>query len=117
MRFRVCHLINKLLVSMGDEASIDDSLYDRIFECMLTRLRDRVSAIRCQAVLALVRLQEPNDDSCPVMKGYTVQFMTSMCRIWECCAVSRCFVLIIGTHGIDTAWHGLNKENHTYLCK
>ena len=71
VRFRVCQLVNKLLANMGEEATIDDALYDRVFHCMLERLRDKTAVVRVHAVLALVRLQDPTDDSCPVIKGMT----------------------------------------------
>eukprot|EP00058_Branchiostoma_floridae_P024891 XP_002610381.1 hypothetical protein BRAFLDRAFT_120047 [Branchiostoma floridae] len=69
VRFRACQLINKMLNALGEDAEVDDDLYDRIFECMLMRLRDKIPAIRVQAVLALTRLQDPSDQSCAVITG------------------------------------------------
>ena len=69
VRFRVCQLVNKLLNKMGEDAQIDDELYDRIFECMLIRLRDLFPIIRIQAVFALARLQDPTDTDCPIING------------------------------------------------
>lgn len=54
---------------MGDEAQLDDDLYDRIYECMLQRLRDKFPIVRVQAVLAMGRLQDPSDQDCPVIAG------------------------------------------------
>jgi condensin complex subunit 3 len=62
-------LITKLLANMGEDATIDDELYERVFHCMLERLRDKSAVVRVHAVLALVRLQDPTDDTCPVIKG------------------------------------------------
>ncbi|KAL8613334.1 hypothetical protein ACOMHN_052573 [Nucella lapillus] len=70
VRFRACQLVTKLLGNLGEEASIDDELYERIFHCMLERLRDKAAMVRVHAVLALVRLQDPTDDTCPVIKAY-----------------------------------------------
>ncbi|XP_020025767.2 condensin complex subunit 3 [Castor canadensis] len=70
VRFRVCQLINKLLGSMPENAQIDDDLFDRINEAMLTRLKDKIPNVRIQAVLALSRLQDPKDDECPVVNAY-----------------------------------------------
>ncbi|CAH1247094.1 NCAPG [Branchiostoma lanceolatum] len=70
VRFRACQLINKMLNALGEDAEVDDDLYDRIFECMLMRLRDKIPAIRVQAVLALTRLQDPSDQSCAVITAY-----------------------------------------------
>ncbi|XP_076461529.1 condensin complex subunit 3-like isoform X2 [Babylonia areolata] len=70
VRFRACQLITKLLGNLGEEASIDDDLYEQVFHCMLERLRDKAAMVRVHAVLALVRLQDPTDDTCPVIKAY-----------------------------------------------
>ena len=58
-RLRVCQLLNKILKYMGEEACIDDDLYNKIFDGMLERLKDKVAEIRAQAVTALQRLQDP----------------------------------------------------------
>lgn len=69
-RLRVCQLLNKLLKYMGEEACIDDELYNKIYYGMLERLKDKVADIRSQAVTALQRLQDPKDDDCPIIKAY-----------------------------------------------
>ncbi|XP_051896147.1 condensin complex subunit 3 [Pristis pectinata] len=70
VRFRACQLINRLLGSMSENAQIDDELYDRIYEAMLVRLKDKFPNVRIQAVLALARLQDPTDENCPVIDAY-----------------------------------------------
>ena len=40
---------------------ISDALCDEIVECLLPRLRDRVPAVRVEAVRAIARLQDPED--------------------------------------------------------
>jgi len=69
-RLRVCQLLNKLLKYMGEDACIDDELYNKIYDGMLERLKDKVAEIRSQAVTALQRLQDPKDDQCPIIKAY-----------------------------------------------
>lgn len=54
---------------MGEDALIDDELYDKIYESMLIRLRDKFAVVRAHAVLALARLQNPADRDCPIIKG------------------------------------------------
>ncbi|XP_031571204.1 condensin complex subunit 3-like [Actinia tenebrosa] len=76
VRFRSCQLINKLLNNMDDDASIDDDIADGILTSMLKRLKDKIPAIRIQAVYALSRLQDPRDDDCPVLSSY-MQMMTT----------------------------------------
>ncbi|ELT89300.1 hypothetical protein CAPTEDRAFT_225765 [Capitella teleta] len=70
VRFRCCQIINKLLSNLGDDAQIDDDLYDRIYEGMLQRLKDKIPVVRQHAVLALSRLQDPTDNACPVIDAY-----------------------------------------------
>ncbi|KAK3094775.1 hypothetical protein FSP39_006096 [Pinctada imbricata] len=70
VRFRCCQMINKILGTLGEDAQIDDDLYDRIYESMLERLRDKQPVVRMHAVMALARLQDPRDENCPVIKAY-----------------------------------------------
>lgn len=56
-RLRICLMLNRLLKLLGDDAEIDDDLYQKIFDNMLERLKDKVAEIRAQAVTALQRLQ------------------------------------------------------------
>ncbi len=70
VRFRVCQLINKILNNMDDDAIIDDDLADKIFESMLTRLHDKIPAVRVQAVASISRLQDPTDAECTVITTY-----------------------------------------------
>ncbi|KAK6178461.1 hypothetical protein SNE40_013249 [Patella caerulea] len=70
VRFRCCQMINKLLNNLSQNAVIDDELYDRIYNCMLERMRDKIHVVRKHAVLAISRLQDPTDDNCPVIKAY-----------------------------------------------
>ncbi|NWX18747.1 CND3 protein, partial [Aegotheles bennettii] len=72
VRFRACQLINKILGNMPEDAQIDDDLFDKINEAMLIRLKDKVSNVRIQAVLALSRLQDPKDENCPVVNIYNI---------------------------------------------
>ena len=51
------------------EAQIDDELYDKLYECMLDRLKDKWPVVRYHAVMAMSRLQDPSDENCPVIKG------------------------------------------------
>ncbi|XP_052249367.1 condensin complex subunit 3-like isoform X1 [Dreissena polymorpha] len=70
VRFRCCQLVNKLLTNLGEDAQIDDELYDRLYETMLDRLKDKCPVVRYHAVLAMSRLQDPTDENCPVIRAY-----------------------------------------------
>ncbi len=69
-RYKVCVMVNRLLHLLGQEASIDDELYQKIYDNMLERLKDKVADIRAQAVLALQRLQDPKDETCPIIRAF-----------------------------------------------
>ncbi|CAI5783685.1 condensin complex subunit 3 isoform X1 [Podarcis lilfordi] len=71
VRFRVCQIINKLLISLPENAQIEDELFDQITNAMLLRVKDKVPNVRIQAVLALSRLQDPKDSDCPVVNVYS----------------------------------------------
>ncbi|KAF2353585.1 Nuclear condensin complex subunit 3 C-terminal domain [Trinorchestia longiramus] len=70
VRYRVCQLINRVLNSMSKSASLDDDLFNTIYDTMLERLMDKKPAVRVQAIHALYRLQDPSNKDCPVIKAY-----------------------------------------------
>eukprot|EP00794_Sanderia_malayensis_P004235 gene4235-4798_t len=70
VRFRACQIINKLFNALDDNISIDEDLADRIYDCMLIRLRDKFPNIRVQAVMAIYRLQDIEDENCPVVESF-----------------------------------------------
>lgn len=49
---------------------MEDELCTRIIQCMLDRIQDVFPKVRAQAAIALHRLQEPNNASCPVINVY-----------------------------------------------
>ena len=69
-RLRICLMVNRLLRLLGEDATIDEDLAQRIFDNMLERLKDKVAEIRAQAVTALMRLQDPRDDQCPIIRAF-----------------------------------------------
>lgn len=69
-RLRICMMVNRLLRLLGEEAEIDDDLYQKIYDNMLQRLKDKVAEIRSQAVNALQRLQDPRDENCPIIGAF-----------------------------------------------
>lgn len=70
VRFRCCQIISKLLSSLGDDYELEEDLYDKVFEVMLKRVKDKCPSVRTQAVLALTRLQDPQNKECPVISVY-----------------------------------------------
>lgn len=70
VRFRICQFVNLVLNAMGPEASLDDDICDKILRYMLERMRDVAPNVRVQAVLALQRLQNPDDPEDCVFRTY-----------------------------------------------
>ena len=49
--------MNLCLENLGEEAELDDDLYDRLLENLLKRTKDKSPTVRQHACLALHRLQ------------------------------------------------------------
>ncbi|XP_065220957.1 condensin complex subunit 3 [Planococcus citri] len=69
VRKRVCQFISKLLLRMSPDAMLDIKICDMIVQIMLERIKDKVPVIRMQAILAVYRLQDSSDKTCPVTKA------------------------------------------------
>lgn len=71
VRFRACQLIASVLNALGEDAEIRDDLWQEIHGALVPRTRDRVPAVRAQAVAALCRLQDPEAGAGdPVISAY-----------------------------------------------
>uniref|UniRef100_A0AAG5D889 Nuclear condensin complex subunit 3 C-terminal domain-containing protein n=1 Tax=Anopheles atroparvus TaxID=41427 RepID=A0AAG5D889_ANOAO len=71
VRFRICQLVNLILNALGSDATLDDTICDKILRYMLERMRDVSQQVRVQAVLALQRLQDPSSPEDSVVRAYT----------------------------------------------
>nr|ASK86676.1 condensin complex subunit 3 [Locusta migratoria] len=69
VRYRICQMIDKIMNRLG-QAELDVNICEKITECMLQRLLDKVPSVRAEAVKALYRLQEPEDQDCPIIKAF-----------------------------------------------
>lgn len=69
VRYRVCHILSRLMSVISNDQSIDEELYDRLCDAMLERLKDINSRVQVQAISAIYRLQDPNDRDCRVIKA------------------------------------------------
>eukprot|EP01117_Protostelium_nocturnum_P014338 TRINITY_DN5452_c0_g4_i1.p1 TRINITY_DN5452_c0_g4~~TRINITY_DN5452_c0_g4_i1.p1 ORF type:complete len:1330 (-),score=514.18 TRINITY_DN5452_c0_g4_i1:27-4016(-) len=74
IRWRSCEIIAALMKRMNE--SIEDDLSREIESTMKQSMKDKDSNVRCQAVLALSRLQEPSDPDDKIIKRY-LKIMTS----------------------------------------
>lgn len=69
-RFRMCYFVNSLLNAMGPDAQLDDNICNSIESYMIERMRDMNQNVRLQAVYALQRLQNPDDNEDKVIQVY-----------------------------------------------
>uniref|UniRef100_A0A336KV64 CSON015552 protein n=1 Tax=Culicoides sonorensis TaxID=179676 RepID=A0A336KV64_CULSO len=70
VRFRMCQFVNTLFKCFGDDAQMDNDIWDNIQKVMIERLRDTNMNVRQQAVYALTRLQDPMDPHDKVIRAY-----------------------------------------------
>ncbi|KAJ3647227.1 hypothetical protein Zmor_024756 [Zophobas morio] len=66
-RYWSCTLFNRIFKELEE---LTEELYENITESMLKRLKDGKAAIRCQAIVALHRLQDPTDKQDPIISEF-----------------------------------------------
>lgn len=79
VRERCCTLVDKTLSSLKDEYAIDDNLVDRVKDAMMTRLKDRIGAVRAAAAGALSQLQEPSNSGCKIVEAFLFHLECDPC--------------------------------------
>ncbi|XP_045770313.1 condensin complex subunit 3 [Maniola jurtina] len=70
VRYRASQLLASVLAALGDDASLDDDLCDKLLRSQMDRLQDTRGAVRCRAALALQRLQNPLEPDDEVTRAY-----------------------------------------------
>uniref|UniRef100_A0A1B0GBP7 Nuclear condensin complex subunit 3 C-terminal domain-containing protein n=1 Tax=Glossina morsitans morsitans TaxID=37546 RepID=A0A1B0GBP7_GLOMM len=70
IRFRLCQFVNLILNALGQEATLDDPICDSIMEYMVGRCVDVSPNVRVQAILAMQRLQVPDNPDDAVLRVY-----------------------------------------------
>ncbi|XP_038212999.1 condensin complex subunit 3 isoform X2 [Zerene cesonia] len=70
VRYRASQLLAAVLAALGDDASLDDDLCDKLLASQMQRLQDTRGAVRCRAALALQRLQNPMEPDDEVTRAY-----------------------------------------------
>jgi len=63
VRYRACQSICMIISAMGENAEIDDALWDMISTCLVVRLRDKHPAVRLWALKGLKEFQDPSNSS------------------------------------------------------
>ena len=71
VRLRSIQVVGMILNGLsGDCELLDDSLWERVESTLLPRLNDKVPSIRCAAVTALERMQDPEQSDCAIIQGF-----------------------------------------------
>ena len=70
IRFHICQFLNLMLNSLGPNAVLEDDLCNKITTAMVERMLDSAGTVRAQAVLTMMRLQNPDVEHCPVLTVY-----------------------------------------------
>ncbi|KAL7051709.1 hypothetical protein ACKWTF_004579 [Chironomus riparius] len=71
IRARICNLVTSIMTSFSQKAELDETIIEKITERMLYFMRDTSPIVRAQAIVALQRLQDPeNVNEDPVTKAY-----------------------------------------------
>ncbi|CAH1100124.1 unnamed protein product [Psylliodes chrysocephalus] len=69
-RYNSCLFVKLILQNIGRDKNLDNEVCDMIQEAMLECTLDPKSAVRLQSVSALIRLQDPINADCPVIRAY-----------------------------------------------
>ncbi|XP_044759050.1 condensin complex subunit 3-like isoform X2 [Coccinella septempunctata] len=72
VRFNTCYFIMTLLQCIGNNVEMDQSVCNIILDSLVELLHDPKANIRIQAIKALVRLQEPSNADCLVLKSFWI---------------------------------------------
>lgn len=70
VRVRLCSLVTHIMSSFSQKAELDESIIENITDRMLYFMKDVAPSVRAQAVLALQRLQDPDNPDDLVTKAY-----------------------------------------------
>ncbi|KAH8237445.1 hypothetical protein KR038_012149 [Drosophila bunnanda] len=117
IRYRLCYFVNLILKELGPNAALDDTQCDEILESMLDRVKDVSPSVRKQAVLAMQRLQMPDNPTDPVVVAYQYHLSADPSP-----SVRQCIITCMGRNYITVPyilqrlWDVDEKvRRHTYV--
>lgn len=109
--------MNLILKELGPNAALDDTQCDEILEAMLDRVKDVAPSVRKQAVLAMQRLQVPDNPKDPVVVAYQYHLSADPSP-----SVRQCIITCMGRNYITVPyilqrlWDVDEKvRRHTYV--
>ncbi|XP_037713244.1 condensin complex subunit 3 [Drosophila subpulchrella] len=117
IRYRICYSVNLILKELGPNAALDDNQCDDILDGMLDRVKDVSASVRKQAVLAMQRLQNPDNPNDPVVCAYQYHLSADPSP-----NVRQCIITCMGRnyitipHILQRLWDVDEKvRRHTYV--
>ncbi|XP_030372995.1 condensin complex subunit 3 [Scaptodrosophila lebanonensis] len=117
IRYRICFFVNLILKELGPCAALDDTQCDQILNYMLDRLTDIAASVRKQAVLAMQRLQMPENPDDLVLRAYQYHLSSDPSS-----SVRQCVITCMGRNYLtvpyilERLWDVDEKvRRHTYL--
>jgi len=109
--------VNLILKELGPNAALDDNQCDDILDGMLDRVKDVSASVRKQAVLAMQRLQNPDNPNDPVVCAYQYHLTADPSP-----NVRQCIITCMGRnyitipHILQRLWDVDEKvRRHTYV--
>lgn len=76
IRARICIFITNVMSSFSQHAEISENIMDNVVERMTILMRDVSPAVRQNAIMALQRLQDPENSEDPVTRAYIYHMET-----------------------------------------
>ncbi|XP_062133815.1 condensin complex subunit 3 [Drosophila sulfurigaster albostrigata] len=117
IRYRICFFVNLILKHLGPNAALDDTQCDQILHYMLDRLKDVSPSVRKEAVLAMQRLQIPDNPNDEVLVAYRYHLSADPAS-----SVRQCIITCMGRnyitvpHILQRLWDVDEKvRRHTYI--
>ncbi|XP_017077993.1 condensin complex subunit 3 [Drosophila eugracilis] len=117
IRYRICYFVNLILKELGPNAALDDKQCDEILDAMLERVKDVSASVRKQAVLAMQRLQNPDNPNDLVVCAYQYHLTSD-----PSANVRQCIITCMGRnyitipHILQRLWDVDEKvRRHTYV--
>ncbi|KAN0009398.1 hypothetical protein ACTFIU_006685 [Dictyostelium citrinum] len=66
VRFRTIQILSEILSNLKEEYEFNETTWSNLIECILTKSKDRIPAIRKQSIYSLAKLQDPTSQGDPI---------------------------------------------------
>lgn len=118
VRARICQLVTHIMCSFSQKAEIDETIMDKVIERMLgTFIKDISPVVRQNAIMALQRLQDPENSEDQVTRAYIYHMETDpVAKVRQAAITAIAKKLQVFPHILDRLSDNDEKvRRHTYL--